>query len=187
MKISGIFAVVGNSLISVKYSNCEADEFDKTFDNWTDIEYLYYFFLKHEKDLQSGFYGAMTIQNAIEKTIQDAENLEEKLIEIAKQGKLEGNVNLQMLFKPLNNNEYQLRDLQKSKVYGNIKKSWLRIYAIRVDENTFVVSGGAIKLTPTMNKREHLLEELKKLEVTKEYLIENGLLDKDDFEYLELY
>lgn len=52
--------------------------------------------------------------------------------------------------------------------------------------NTFIVTGSAIKLTKTMQERTHLLKELRKLEISKVFLIEQGLFDKNDFEYLEL-
>lgn len=185
MKIDGIFAIIKNSLITVKYIENETDEFERIFDNWTDVEFLHDFFTKHEKDLSSGFYGNINIEQAIERTIQEAEDLEETILEISQTGKVDNYEKLQTIFKPLDNNEYAIKDHQKTKAYGLKKKSWLRIYAIRIDANTFVVSGGNIKLTEDMNNRNHLKKELSKLDTTKEYLIENSLFDESDFEYLE--
>ena len=37
-----------------------------------------------------------------------------------------------------------------------------------------------------MNDREHLKQELAKLEMAKNYLREQGVFDKDDYELLEL-
>lgn len=65
-----------------------------------------------------------------------------------------------------------------------IRPSWLRIYAIRVDVNLFVISGGAIKLTPTMNETDHLILELDKLEITKQYLLDD---ENDQIDFVELY
>jgi len=65
-------------------------------------------------------------------------------------------------------------------------KSWLRLYAIRIDANVFVISGGAIKLTPNMNERDHLLKELSKLEITKSFLKEMDLVYDYNFDFLEL-
>lgn len=76
-------------------------------------------------------------------------------------------------------------DLQKSKAYGILRKSWLRIYAIRIAKNIYIISGGAIKLTQKMNN-DDLRLELNKLEITKQFLIDKGLFDEYDFEYLEL-
>jgi len=48
------------------------------------------------------------------------------------------------------------------------------LYAIRLAENCYLVTGGAIKLTPDM-KRDHLEYELKKLEHAKQFLRTNGI------------
>jgi len=186
MEIDTIFAIIKGSLFAVKFVENETDEFEILFDNWTDIELLFNFFDEHVRDLQKGFYGKISIEQAIERTIQEAEKLEETILEISESGKNNDYETLQTLFKPLNNNEYKAKNHLKTKAYGSERKSWLRIYAIRIAKNTYVISGGAIKLTETMNERKHLKKELTKLEIVKEYLIENGLFDKDDFEYLEI-
>lgn len=58
------------------------------------------------------------------------------------------------------------------------KPSWLRIYAIKLDSNVYVVTGGAIKLTQKMD-RPHLMAELKKQERCKKWLKEQGVYDQD--------
>lgn len=60
------------------------------------------------------------------------------------------------------------------------------MYAIRIAANCFVISGGAIKLTQQMAEREHTANELRKIERTKDYLIDEGLFDENDFDILEL-
>ena len=186
MKIIDIFAHIKGSLISVRFQENETDEFGKIFDDWTDVEYLFDFFNENINDLNSGFYGNISVEEAIERTIEEAEELEETILEISESGHKTNYETLQTLFKPLNNNDYQIKDYEKTKAYGSKRKSWLRVYAIRIAPNTFVISGGAIKLTPTMNEREHLKKELRKLEIVKDYLIENDLFDENDFEYLEI-
>ena len=186
MKIDSIFAIIERSLFSVIYAENQTNEFDRLFDNWTDVQYLKDFFIKNQDDLNSKFYGQITIEEAIEKTIEDAEYLEERLLELAENGVNENKENLQTLFKPLYNYVSKPATHQKSKGYGLKSKSWLRVYAIRIAKNTYVITGGAIKLTPTMNEREHLKRELQKLEITKQYLKENEIWDENDFELLEL-
>jgi len=80
----------------------------------------------------------------------------------------------------LNNNEYIISVHQKSKARINI--GWLRLYAIRLTANCYVVTGGAIKLTQDM-KRTHLIYELSKLERAKNFLRNNGI---DIPEYLKI-
>ena len=59
--------------------------------------------------------------------------------------------------------------------------SWLRIYAIRREPNVYVVTGGAIKLSRTMQEREHTALELDKLNRCKAFLKANGVFDQDSF------
>lgn len=89
------------------------------------------------------------------------------------------------MFQPLSDSDYKLKVYQKSKVKGNKKRSWLRLYAIRIEANTFVITGGAIKLTKTMNERNHTNRELQKLTVSRDYLRKMEILFKEDFLILE--
>jgi len=193
MEIVSIFAAVEGSLLTVLYD--EYDNGDKGYplheltrliDNWTDPIYLKEFFTKHENDLKNGFWGEITIQEAIERTIAEADALEARLYEIAEKGKTDKIEHLSGLFKPLHNKKAtRAVELEASKVYGPGKQSWLRIYAIRIETNVFVISGGAIKLTANMQGRTHTLLELDKLEITKQFLIDNSLVDKEDFDFTE--
>ena len=49
-----------------------------------------------------------------------------------------------------------------------------------------MVSGSAIKLTVAMGDRDHTSIELNKLKITAAYLKENGLLEEDDFGYIDI-
>ena len=57
----------------------------------------------------------------------------------------------------------------------------LRIYAICLEKDLYVVTGGAIKLTRTMQERKHTSYELEKLNKCMEYLKQNGVFDKESF------
>ena len=138
----------------------------------SDIEWLHDFFEQNKADLHGGFFGSITIGVAVSKTLDEVEEMENSLYDYSEQGFGSRDSNLQHLFKPLNNFEYAITTHQKSKT--RVKKGWLRLYAIRLAENCYLVTGGAIKLTPDM-KREHLQNELKKLEQAKLFLCSNGI------------
>ena len=59
--------------------------------------------------------------------------------------------------------------------------SWLRIYAIKLEPGCYIITGGAIKLTRTMQEREHTLKELDKMEQVRNYLINNQAIDAESF------
>lgn len=59
--------------------------------------------------------------------------------------------------------------------------SWPRVYAIRLEKNVFVITGGAIKLTRTMLERPHTQEQLDRLNACRKFLVDNGVFDSDSF------
>jgi hypothetical protein len=74
----------------------------------------------------------------------------------------------------------------RTKAKGDRHRSWLRIYAIRVDVDLYIVTGGAIKLTATMREREHTQKELQKIDRCRNYLREQGIFDEQAFKELEI-
>jgi hypothetical protein len=186
MEIVDIFALVKNKLLSVQFEHNDCDEFTLAFRNWNDTEYLEDFFENNKKDLQSGFYGTITIEEAIFSTIDEALDFEEKIREVAKIGKFKTKSSLQdLVFYPLHKND-QTYKLQETRAYGTDDKSWLRMFAVRISPECFVVSGSAIKLTGAMGDQDHTAIELTKLKITAAYLKENDLLDEEDFGYIDI-
>ena len=59
--------------------------------------------------------------------------------------------------------------------------SWLRLYAIKLEKGCYIITGGAIKLTRTMQERTHTLRELRKMEQVRNLLLEHGVIDTDGF------
>ena len=171
MKIHRTFAVVEDSLYAVLFEHEQDHELERLFNLWNDAEYLEEFFQNNQSDLSDVFWGDFSLENAILKTRKDAQQLENKLIQIAHNGKTDRNETLSTFFRPLHKNTQSLENFEHSKAYGIKaygKPSWLRIYAIRLDINLFLVSGGAIKLTKKM-ERPHLKLELEKLNIAAEY------------------
>ena len=95
---------------------------------------------------------------------------------------------LSKIFRPLDNNQASDVMLQKEKArlkrkYGH--SSWLRLYAIKLIQGNYIITGGAIKLTATMQEREHTRQELVKIDKVRRYLLEEGIIDDEGFiEYI---
>ncbi|MCF6347170.1 MAG: hypothetical protein L3J20_02565 [Flavobacteriaceae bacterium] len=181
MKIINTFAIVKDSLYSVQYDTEMLNEFAKCFELWNDPIYLREFFEQHKEDLDNKFWNGITIEEAIIKTKEDARLFEEELLSIAETGKTEKLETLSTLFEPLSKGI--IEDFEKDKAKGMKRSSWLRIYAIRIEANLFIICGGSIKLTPTMNKRPHLILELDKLEFTRNYLQEG---EDENLDFVEI-
>ena len=91
---------------------------------------------------------------------------------------------LDKLFRPLENSRFSdmLLSKEKARLKDTVRHaSWLRIYAIKLEPGIYVITGGAIKLTRTMQEREHTLHELVKMEKVRTFLLEHGIVDKDAF------
>lgn len=149
---------------------------EELFDNWNDVVWLDTFFVENQIDLLS-YYG-ITIEQAILHTLEDSDKIEATLYQLAEQD------NLDSLFRPLDNNETGNSLLQKDK--ARLKKrpihsSWLRVYAIRLSDGAYIITGGTIKLTRKMEEREHTREQLIQIERVRNYLLSEHIIDDDSF------
>lgn len=164
-------------LWAVKAQDKEADELTLLFRNWTNGDYLLDFFMEHFDDLK-GYFHIERLDEAVSDTFEDAEALQELVLDFPYTEHLDS------LFKPLDITEAQSTELSREKARNwdrGRHASWLRIYAIRLEPDVYVVTGGAIKLTRTMQEREHTALELQKLNRCKAFLKSNGVFDQDSF------
>lgn len=171
-----------NHLWAVRDELKETDELNHLFRQWNNANYLLDFFFANLDDLQ-GFFHVEKISEAIKDTMEDAKELEKLILEFPYTEQLDE------LFHPLSLADNRLRELtrEKARNWGRQKHaSWLRIYAIRIEPNVYIVTGGAIKLTAKMQDKEHTQKELDKLNVCQDYLKQNGIFDQDSFiDYIE--
>ena len=147
------------------------------FDSWNDIGFLMDFFMENLDDLKQ-FFHIQRISDAIDDTMDDAEELQRLILDIPY------TENLDELFTPLGSADLTIRELtrEKARNWDRIDHaSWLRVYAIRLEKNVFVVTGGAIKLTRSMQERPHTQEQLEKLNSCRQFLLDNGVFDADSF------
>jgi len=147
------------------------------FDSWNDIGFLMDFFMENLDDLKQ-FFHIQRISDAIDDTMDDAEELQRLILDIPY------TENLDELFTPLGSADLTIRELtrEKARNWDRIgHASWLRVYAIRLEKNVFVVTGGAIKLTRSMQERPHTQEQLDKLNSCRQFLLDNGVFDADSF------
>jgi len=168
MKIVRIFDL---NLLSFKYDDKSKDEFKLLFSLWNDVEYLECFFETNKKYLKDPFWKGISIEEAIEITLEEAQLFEDILIELSgKDNIYEG---LEKLFTPLLDTDIHEIELKKSKA----KRKWLRLYALKIEPNAYVVTGGAIKLTKTMQGGEDTRKELRKIDQCRDFLKQTGSID----------
>lgn len=164
-------------LWAVRYDDCLDNVLDTILDQWNDVAWLRSFFKKNIADLTS-YFKITNLNQAIYDTIEDSEKLQCLIMDISP------DANLDEIFRPLENERSQEMMLgkEKARLHQTPRHaSWLRIYAIRLEPGIYIITGGAIKLTRTMQEREHTLVELAQMEKVRNYLIDNGISDLDSF------
>lgn len=164
-------------LWSVRYEGDQKNALKLLFDQWGDILWLRDFFQNNVNDLSS-YFKITDIDQAIFDTLEDRERLQCLILDISPEA------NLDLLFRPLENSRTQemLLGRERAKVWNRIRHaSWLRIYAIKLEPGIYIVTGGAIKLTATMQERAHTLLELSKMEQVRNYLISEHVVDSSGF------
>lgn len=170
--------ILGNEkLWAVEYDGFDDNVLRKMFSEWEDSEFLYTFFKQNLSDL-SEYFHITNVEQAIYDTGADAIALKSTILDISPDAKLDS------LFRPLENHRFREMELSREKAKGEGiagHKSWLRIYAIKLEPDTYIVTGGAIKLTRTMEEREHTLQELLNLERVRNFLIKQSVFDLDSF------
>lgn len=164
-------------LWAVHYAEEQLNELDKVFTQWNDAGWLLNFFRENFSDLVS-YFKITRLDEAVYDTMEDSDELECLIMDINPEA------NLDELFRPLENSRASEMRLgrEKARLKDRPKHaSWLRIYAIKLNPGIYVVTGGAIKLTRTMEEREHTLKELVKLEKVRQYLVASNVIDDDSF------
>lgn len=166
MKLKSIFA---NKIWSVQYDGVPKCSFDESFYNWFDIEYLFDYFERHKELVEkSDIWKNFSLEELVEVVQQEANDFLERL---------ETENDFDNEFHALSPNCVEF-NLVRSKAYGKTienKPSLLRLYAIKIETNKYVVTGGAIKLVHTMQEQEELRNELTKLRIVGEWLKRNGV------------
>ena len=164
-------------LWAVRYDDEDDNELYNMFYKWNNVLWLHNFFRANETDLWLN-YDISDINEAVMDTIEDSETLEAVLLDLMP------NTDLDTLFRPLSNyTQESYLEKEKAKIRKRRKHaSWLRIYAIKLNSGIFIITGGAIKLTATMQERTHTALELIKIEQVRRFLIDNGIVDETGFE-----
>lgn len=152
-------------LYAFEYLEEHMNEFDRLMDLWTDVEFLKNFAQQN---------SVKDVQDFIEDVLRNAEQIEDFLNEIYSNNQPFG-----FYFEPLQESERKTKVLALHK--GKIRKNRLRLYALKIDNNCFVITGGAIKMSQKMDEHSDTANELIKLKRARVYLQNENVFDEDSF------
>ena len=161
MKIVTIFA---GQLYAFHYKDYLDNEYDRLMENWTNVNYLKDYAIKNNIKNIDGF---------INEILKDAEQIQDYLEDINQNKDSYG-----FYFEPLKTIYINKSlALQKGKIYKNS----LRYYAIKIDENCYVITGGAIKMSQKMQGHPDTILELHKLLKARAYFEQNEIANEESF------
>lgn len=155
------------------------DEFTKWKELWRDPSYLSDFYCNHIEFFRNSYWKGIDEERFVTDTIAAAPRIFRDLKEALEKNKLED------LFQPLAPEDAKQAEYASIRVkskFGQILQHFaFRIYAIKVDDGCYVITGGAIKIDKDMGKAPNTRIELAKLNYTYEALSEKGLNNKASF------
>lgn len=173
MKIIPIFEPY---LYAFRFPHETENELKKLWIDWSNPEKMNSFLKEHEVDWRKrGYKNLNQLRLELTFSAQKFEDLLSKSCDAEKP-------TLDELFAALFNSEYkQEMNLSKRKAKNAKRDNFLRIYALKIDSNCYVITGGALKFTNYMEERPHTQRELDKLEICRNFLRTNGVVDEDSF------
>lgn len=181
MRIVHIFVDENSEgLHSIHYPTEKLSEYYRLFENWNDYQYLFNFCKKNQHLIFTEFWGINNLERFVDIIIEEAGMLEKQFLDYDESGLGIHSGYLQSIFLPLDNYARTVPMLQESKAKADVIKPKLRLYALRVEKNIFILTGGCIKLTLRMSENEFTRVELEKIEVVKNFLKMENIFTQDD-------
>lgn len=182
MEIKEVFP---DLLYSIHNDNEKINEYRKMFNLWTDKQFLLNFFRKYvtfiDKDLWKGL--DKDPEKAAQFVIQDAYKLE-KYIKQLKRNIEKGKVpDFDSFFRPLDGKYVYEWQHVPMKAYGKEHNTMLRIYAIKMGENCYLVVCGGLKLAKTIQESPVLKDEVfPRIDRAIHYLKQLGIENNNDLQ-----
>ena len=155
-------------LYAFQYENEDENEFDRLITYWSDTSELEQFFADNIYLLNQK-YKNLTVDNASEQTMDIADKMY-SIIEHHQE-------NLDILFQNLNDMVSSRKNMSDQKY----KNKWVRLFAIMIESNRYIITGGAIKLSEKLEDNPLTLKELQKLKLCQTYLSNKDVKDIDTF------
>lgn len=154
-----------------------SDAFTDCFNNWQDATYVFNCFKGKEEALL--FYGVDKKQ-AAQQVLQESQQFYLDILNIAN-GKTHVTSLDHSIFIPLHpNTDFDL-PLLETKAYGtDHQTSFLRMYAIRLNDGCYIVVGGLIKTSNTLQDSKEGKAILKRIKQVVNFLRDNNYTDAFD-------
>ena len=174
----GIVSVVDDALYSMKFGDRD-NEYDRIFDWLNQADSVHDFFEKHEKYLNEPSWNKVpNIESATRQVLNEAYELESSLLKYAENAQKGKVPDLDDFFEYIGGKEFgDVYEYVPVKAYGKGRPAFLRLYAIKLAPNKYVITGGGIKLHDSIQSSPGLKEYvLKDIRRAREWLLNTKIL-----------
>lgn len=167
-------------IYSVRYAEYADNEFDRLLDMWNDTSEITCF-LNDNIQLVTGAFWRTTPENMARQILDEAEELEDLFDEYRANADANAKPDFDNLFRYLEGKyKYETKHFPM-KSYGPQRPSLIRLYAIKMGPNCYLITGGGIKLADTIQNspdlKDHVLQNIDRV---RDYLKANGIMDGED-------
>jgi|GEM_PF-1315212 len=172
---------------SIKYEGDDQNIFSLRMSQWNDVEYLYQYFERHRKQIESNpFWSGYTMSDMILATRKERNTLIRNFSKYFWNGKNGEHPDFEDKFIMLEKYPADNWAEVRRKMYGKGESpSILRLYAIKVDAEdggkpAYIITGGGIKLTRRMAEARELQREYTKMISVQNWLNSIGINTKEE-------
>ena len=169
-------------IYSIQYDEEEENEFDRLFNLWDDVTIVTQFFKSNQSFLRSDIWQQiLEPEDAARQVLDEADQLEDLFEEMNKNTQEGTQPDFDSHFHYLEGKFKDVLEWLPMKSYGTMHPSLLRIYAIKMEKNTYLITGGGIKLADTIQNspdlKDHIIQNIDKV---RDFLKKNGIYDSND-------
>lgn len=179
-----IIAIFPPYIYSVKYDDRNENEYDRLFDEWNDVTTVLDFLMQHRDMLKASVWEKVSEPELAARQILDEAEALEQLFEELNSHTVKGDKpDFDSHFHYLDGKYKFELEYEPMKSYGDGRPSLLRMYAIKMDRNTYLITGGGIKLGATIQDSPDLKDSvIQNIDSVRAWLKENGIMDADDMQ-----
>jgi hypothetical protein len=173
-------------LYSISFDEKDLNEYHRVFREWHDLDYLVAFFSKNKDYVNTDFWKKAGLnpdnpEQSAERVIQEADDLETYISDLVANCNNGVKPDFDEYFRFLGGKYKCLWSLEPVKSYGTISPSLLRLYAIKLDANCYLIVYGGIKLGDKIQNSPILKDKVfNKIDLVLSFLKTNGIADSED-------
>ena len=181
-----IVEIYKDYLYSINFDEEDLTEYHRVFREWHDLDYLVKFFSETKESVSSEFWAKTGLvpdnpERSAERVIDEADNLETYIKQLVINCSNGVKPDLDEYFRILGGKYKFLWSLEPEKSYGTKSPSLLRLYAIKIETNCYLIVYGGIKLGDTIQNSPILKDKVfNKIDSVLSFLRSNGITEGED-------